>query len=213
MIQCFYGFDPREEVGCHTFVSSVLHHTSEPVSFTPIRGLQKDGSNSFTYSRFKVPEMMGHKGWALFVDGADMIVKADIAELWEKRDYRTAVQVAQHDYKTKHDRKYVGTPMETTNEDYPRKNWSSVMLINCAHPNWRRVRDDMSGSQLHRFTFIDPPFLGHLPLTWNWLADEYGENPEAKLLHWTAGIPAWNSYKDSPHAKDWWDARYKVTNA
>jgi hypothetical protein len=39
--------------------------------------------------------------------------------------FNKAVAVVKHDYKTKHRRKYIGTPLEADNADYPRKNWSS----------------------------------------------------------------------------------------
>lgn len=225
MIPLFFGFDPREEVGAHTFVSSVIHHASEPVAFTPLHlpmlseydGGQRDGTNAFIYSRFLVPHLMGYKGWAIFVDGCDMVCKGDIAELWALRKDRHAVMVVKHDYRTKHPRKYVGTAMEADNADYPCKNWSSVMLINCAHPGWRDITPEkvatMKGAQLHRFTFLQPDEVGDLPMYWNWLADEYGESRDAKLIHWTAGIPAWPAYTNAPMADDWAAARCKVTHA
>lgn len=225
MIRLFYGFDPREEVGAHTFVSSVLHHATQPVSFTPLHAPmlpmygsgQRDGTNSFIYHRFLIPYLCEYRGWAVFADGADMIVKADIAELWNLRNHWKAVQVVQHSYKTKHPRKYVGTPMEADNRDYDRKNWSSLMLINCSHYDWRRITpekiEQMTGADLHRLTFIQDRFLGEIPAEWNWLADEYGENPQAKLLHWTAGIPAWPHYQSAPHADDWRAAHSRVNHA
>lgn len=223
MIHLFYGFDPREEVGSHTFASSVIHHATEPVMLCPLHlpmlpmyaGGQRDGTNAFIYSRFLIPYLMGYKGWAIFADGADMIVKADIAELWGLRDESKAVQVVKHDYKTRHPRKYVGTSMEAANADYPRKNWSSLMLINCER--WRKVTPDAvsnwSGAELHRFAFLADESVGDLPAEWNWLADEYEENQGAKLLHWTAGIPAWPRYSNAPHAVDWASAALKVTHA
>jgi len=97
--------------------------------------------------------------------------------------------------------------MESPNEDYPRKNWSSLMLINCGHFAWRQMTPEkvsqMSGRELHTFSFIPEDRIGALPIEWNWLADEYGENPQAKLLHWTAGIPAFPHYQNTPHAADW----------
>lgn len=226
MIPVYYGFDPREEVGAHTFVSSLVHRASAPVALMPLHlplfrsfyaAGQRDGTNSFIYTRFLIPFLQGFHGWAIFCDGADMVIRADIAELWALRDRKKAVLVAQHDYRTKHPRKYVGTSMEAANEDYPRKNWSSVMLINCEHPDWAMMTPEMvqamTGSELHRFSFIDPEQLGALSLAWNWLADEYGPNEDAKLLHWTAGIPAWAHYKDAPHADDWRAANAKVNSA
>jgi hypothetical protein len=215
MIPLYTGFDPREEAGSHAFHSSVIERASEPVSFCPLHlphlarfydAGQRDGSNSFIYTRFLIPFLQGYSGWALFADGADMLCRADIAELWALRDQFKAVQVVQHEYQTRHPRKYVGTRMETGNADYPRKNWSSVMLINCAHYDWRRITPEslvgMSGADLHRFTFIAPKALGALPVEWNWLADEYGHNPGAKLVHWTAGTPAFKHYADAPHADE-----------
>ena len=166
MIRIFVGFDPREEVGYHAFCSSVIHNTTVPVSICPLHqgmlgmweGGDRDGSNAFIYTRFLVPYLMDYSGFALFVDGADMIVKGDLMDLWAMRDPYKAVQVVQHDYKTRHPRKYVGTLMEADNEDYPRKNWSSLMLMNCAHYDWRRITPDsvkkLSGAELHRFDFI-----------------------------------------------------------
>jgi lipopolysaccharide biosynthesis glycosyltransferase len=207
VIELFYGFDPREEVGCHTFVSSVLHNTREVVRFTPLRGEQKDGTNAFTYARFEIPRLMGYRGFAIFADGADMVCRGDIAELWALREPLCAVQCVQHDYKTKHPRKYVGTPMEAANQDYPRKNWSSLMLINCGHYSWRHQDD-----KPHRLEFVGNR-IGSLPAEWNWLADEYGENDDAKILHWTAGIPAWDHYATAPMSDEWYKAHANVNHA
>jgi hypothetical protein len=71
----------------------------------------------------------------------------------------------------------------------------------------------MSGADLHRFAFIPDRYIGFLPVEWNWLADEYGTDPSAKVLHWTAGIPAWPHYANAPHADDWAKAAMKVTHA
>lgn len=225
MIRLYAGFDPREEAGYHAFCSSVLEHASEPVTICPLhlpmlkklfkRG-QGDGSNAFTYARFLIPYLENYTGHALFMDGADMVFKDDIAKLWAHRDVFKAVQVVAHDYKTKHPRKYVGTRMESDNRDYPRKNWSSVMLINCAHYNWRQITPDtvekMSGGDLHRFSFVQDRFVGYLPKEWNWLADEYGENPDAKVLHWTAGVPRFEHYKNAPMAGDWFKSHERANH-
>ena len=221
LINLYAGFDVREEVGYHTFCSSVIHHASQPVSITPLvlrnlYGLDaRDGTNEFIYSRFLIPQIESWRGFALFCDGADMIVKDDIAKLWAMRNHKYAVQVVKHEYRTKHVRKYVGTAMEADNRDYPRKNWSSVMLINCQHGMWREIDDSYisthSGADLHRFNWIPDEYIGELPIEWNWLADELGDNPEAKLLHWTAGIPGFPHYSTAPQASDWFDATRKIT--
>lgn len=223
MIRVFAGYDPRESAGYHTFCQSVIDTCSKPVSIAPlslkqVKGVygqgQRDGTNEFIYTRFLIPYLCGYEGWALFVDGADMICKGDLAELWALRDTFTAVQVVKHDYKTRHPKKYVGTRMESGNADYPAKNWSSVMLINCAHPEWRIVTPsfvaDTPGSVLHRFSFMDPTWVGDLPKEWNWLPQEHGDNPDAKLIHYTAGVPGFHHYKDTEMASDWWAAHKRM---
>lgn len=210
VIRLFTGFDPREAVGWHAFCQSVIERSSEAVSITALHGEQRDGSNAFTYSRFLVPHLCHFNGMAIFADGADMLLRGDLAELWEMRDPWRAVQVVQHAYQTKHARKYVGTELEAANEDYPRKNWSSLVIWNCAHFANRRLTpeyvSEQSGEFLHRFEWIKDEWIGDLPMSWNWLADEYGESEEAKLLHWTAGIPGFYHYRDAPHAPEWQDA-------
>lgn len=215
MIPVYIGFDPREEAGSHVFDSSLVHHARQPVSITPLHlphfasfypPTHRDGTNAFIYTRFLIPFLQSFKGWAIFVDGADMMMRADIGELWAQRDEYKAVQVVAHSYRTRHPRKYLGTQMEADNRDYPRKNWSSVMLINCAHYAWRQLTPEvvlqMSGEDLHQFTFIPEDRIGFLPAEWNWLADEYGYNADAKLVHWTAGTPAFDHYKDAPFADE-----------
>lgn len=213
MIPVYVGFDEREEAGTHVFNSSLIHRATCPVSIIPLHlkhfesfyaSGQRDGTNAFIYTRFLIPFLQQWRGFAIFCDGADMLMRADIAELWALRDHYKAVQVVKHDYKTYHPRKYVGTRMEAPNADYPRKNWSSVMLINCAHYHWRDMTPErvaqMTGPELHRFSWLSDSLIGDLPVEWNWIADEFGENKRAKLIHWTTGTPAFENYKDAPHS-------------
>jgi hypothetical protein len=211
LIRLFCGYDAREAVGFHAFVQSVVEHSSEPVAITPIySGERRDGTNAFTYSRFLVPWMCGFEGFALWVDGADMLAAGDLADLWAEREGWYAAKVVKHDYVPKSDRKYVGTEMEAPNEAYPRKQWSSVILWDCEHylnrvltPQYVAEHD---GAHLHRFGWIpdeQQDQIGELSVKWNWLCDEYGANTSAKLLHWTNGIPGFYAYRDSPHSEEW----------
>lgn len=204
----FTGWDVREARGWHAFAESVMEHCKQPVALIPLLiDAQRDGTNAFTYSRFLVPHICDYSGYAIFVDGADMIVNDDLANLWEYRSGWHAVQVVKHDYKTQHSRKYVGTEMEAANADYPRKNWSSVILWDCGHYMNRCLTPEyvekQSGAFLHRFGWLPDDRIGDLPAEWNWLADEYGVNTAARILHWTAGIPAIRAYAQSPHAQAW----------
>ncbi len=210
MINVYIGYDPREAIAYHVCSNSLIRHSSLPLSITPLAlnnlpsysEAHTDGSNQFIYSRFLVPDLMNYEGWAIFMDG-DMLVRADIAELWLLRDDSKAVMCVQHDYKTKSRNKYFGAD----NADYPRKNWSSVVLWNCAHPANRSVTPQFvmssTGAQLHRFTWLEDSQIGQIPKVWNWLPDEFGENQDAKLLHWTLGAPCFHEYACAPMACEW----------
>lgn len=210
MIEVFIGYDARESVAYHVCANSIIRHASVPVSLSPLalnslpgyHEKHADGSNQFIYSRFLVPHLRNYQGWALFMDG-DMILRTDIAELWAMRDESKAVMCVHHDYKTKASQKYLGA----VNQDYPRKNWSSVVLWNCGHPANRGVTPQFveaaTGAQLHRFTWLPDDLVGEIPKVWNWLPDEFGPNPEAKLLHWTLGTPCFHEYATASMAEEW----------
>jgi lipopolysaccharide biosynthesis glycosyltransferase len=210
MIPIFVGYDPREAIAYHVCANSIIRHSSHPVSFNPLalnimRDYEEqhtDGSNHFIYSRFLVPHLMQYKGWAIFIDG-DMLLRDDINNLWELRDESKAVMVVKHNYKTKLSEKYLGAK----NEDYPRKNWSSVILWNCSHPANAGVTPQFvqsaTGAQVHRFTWLDDSLIGELPAEWNWLPDEFGANPNAKLLHYTLGTPSFHEFATTPMGDEW----------
>lgn len=202
MIPIFVGYDKRESIAYSVFCHSVLRQTKEQVCFIPISGEQRDGSNSFIYERFTIPHRMGYKGWALWADG-DMLCRGDIKELWDLREHDCDVMVVKHNYSTKHPTKYLGQ----RNEDYERKNWSSLMLINCGNYPWRKITPEYvskaTGSHLHRFQFLKDERIGDLPKEWNWLVGEYDLSLEAKLVHFTIGLPCWKQYSKWDYAAEW----------
>ncbi len=213
MLHVFFGHEDRLAAGTTAFVHSAIQHARRPICLAPLsrtaveRGL-REGTNAFTYRRFLVPWMMQFSGIALFVDGSDMLCRADLNELVDQHlDMYSAVQVVKHDYVSQHPRKYVGTSMEANNVGYARKQWASVMLINCAHFAWRGVDPEFVQNakplDLLQLSFIPDRHIGDLPMAWNWLADEHGANHDAKLVHWTAGVPAILAYRNSPMAEEW----------
>lgn len=209
-IPIFVGYDPREAVAYHVCVNSIIRHASRPVSIVPLslnllsgyNETHNDGSNHFIYSRFLVPYLCDYIGHAIFIDG-DMIVRDDIVKLWEMKDSCLDVQVVKHNYETRMPVKYLGNK----NENYPRKNWSSVILWNCRNfPNRRLTPEYImksSGKHLHRFEWLDDARIGELPIEWNWLPDEFGDNPDAKLLHYTLGAPCFDDFANGPMTDKW----------
>lgn len=218
MEKIFVGYDPREAEVMHVCMQSIMEVTNRPVSFVPLtlksletvyKEVHTDGSNAFIYSRFLAPYLCNFNGRALFIDG-DMILRRDIGELFDMFDPDKAVQVVKHSYKTRQPIKYMGAK----NEDYPRKNWSSVILWNCEHEANKRLTPDFiqnsSGKFLHRFSWLDENEIGELPISWNWLPDEFGANEEANLLHFTLGAPCFLEYSGSPMANEYNINRMKM---
>ena len=210
MISIYVGYDSKETVAYHVCSNSLIRNSTVPISINPLalhllcnyRELHNDGSNKFIYSRFLVPYLQNYCGWAIYMDG-DMVVLDDIKNLFDLRDDNKAVQVVKHNYKTRMPVKYLGSK----NEDYPRKNWSSVIIWNCStYPNRRLTPEFVqkaTGAELHRFTWIQDQRIGELPREWNWLPDEYGANPNAKLLHYTLGTPCFHEFADTPQGEEW----------
>lgn len=210
MIPIFIGYDPREAVAYHVCANSIIRHSSQPVAFAPLalnilkdyEEKHTDGSNHFIYSRFLVPHLMGYNGWAIFMDG-DMLVREDITKLFELREEDKAVMVVKHKYETKMTTKY----LNSKNENYPCKNWSSVILWNCGHPANKKITPEFvqnaTGAQLHRFTWLNDNEIGQLPIEWNWLPDEYGDNARAKLCHYTLGTPSFHEFATTSMGNEW----------
>jgi hypothetical protein len=213
-IPVFVGYDPREAVAYHVCCNSIIRLATAPVAIVPLalnlmRDYQEthtDGSNTFVYSRFLVPYLMGYQGRAVFIDG-DMVLQSDILELFDLLDDQHAVAVVKHDYQTRSAVKYLGN----ANHNYPRKNWSSVIVWNCGHVKNHVLTPDLvqhsTGSYLHRFGWLDDVNIGELPREWNWLPDELGANPAAKLLHYTLGTPCFAEYESVPQADAWHQER------
>jgi len=210
-IPVFVGYDPREAIAYHTCVNSIIRNSSQPVAIVPVAlnlfrdyaETHTDGSNHFIYTRFLVPYLMDYQGWAIFIDG-DMIVRGDIAELWDMKDYTKDALVVKHDYQTRMTEKYLGN----VNQNYPRKNWSSVILWNCNAIRNRILTPEFvqqsTGAYLHRFSWLDDQRIGELPVEWNWLDVEYEYNPLAKLVHYTLGTPCFHEFADRGDFSDEW---------
>lgn len=209
MINLFCGHDQREAIGWHVFAQSVIARASKPVALIPLSSMGlSHGSNAFTLSRFMIPWIMDFKGHAIFADASDMLMLGDVAELDGLFNPQFSVQVVMHkNYATKHKTKYKGTDMECPNMDYPRKNWTSLMILNCEHPSWANVGpmslDNLPALDSLQLKNCDDYEIGELPDCWNRLVDEGHEIAGAKLCHWTAGMPGFAHYREAHGAEHW----------
>ena len=213
MINIFVGYDTKEKSAFNVLSYSILKNSTQPIAITPIYlGNIKDtfirernnlSSTEFSFSRFIIPHLMNYQGWAVFMD-CDQLMKADIAELWRLRDDKYAVQVCKHDYIPKSETKFLGQ-VQTV---YPKKNWSSFMLMNCKKcaaltPDYV---NSATGLELHQFKWLESEdLIGDLPLEWNWLADEYECKEDVKNIHYTEGGPWFEGYANCDYADDWFE--------
>jgi hypothetical protein len=215
MIRVFIGFDPREDVAFGVLSHSIHARSGEPVAVAPVMLSQLEGvyrrersalqSSDFSFSRFLTPYLCGYQGWAVFMD-CDMLALDDIAKLWRLRDERYAVQVVKHVHVPKEEVKFLGEKQTK----YEKKNWSSVMLMNCARctaltPDYV---NRASGLELHQFKWLEGEHLiGDLPRAWNHLVGYDAPRRDASLVHFTIGGPYFDAYRDCEYAAEWFAER------
>lgn len=212
-MRVFIGYDPREAVAYHVCCQSIIENCDPAkrhlLSFHPVSGERRDGSNDFIYARFLIPYLSAWRGHAVFLDG-DMLVRGDISELFELPEMYRGVYLVKHNYRTKFPTKYLGN----INVDYPRKNWSSVVVWNCGFYPHRRLTPEFvakaSGSDLHRFSWLKDEQIGELPASWNHLTMEYPESPDAKLYHYTIGAPCFTDYREQEGAREWFETYHRA---
>ena len=214
-MKVFVGYDPREDIAyqvCkHSIISKqpdadvqALRQQELRQSGWYKRPVDKLASTEFTFTRFLIPELMNFKGWALFMD-CDMILTTDIKELFDQVDDKYAVMCVQHDYKVKEGFKMDGQKQTV----YPRKNWSSVVLWNCAHPSNKVMTMDtvneqeLNGAYFHRFSWLKDEEIGELDHTWNYLVGVYNDIDKPNLIHYTEGGPWFENYRDCEFNNLW----------
>ncbi len=218
-LRVYIGWDSREDIAYQVAKLSIENLASVPVEVIPLKQkiLRKDGlywrdvdalaATEFTFTRFLIPELNNFDGWALFID-CDFVFLDDVKNIFDQADDKYAIMCAQHDY----------TPEEGVKMDgqkqtqYPRKNWSSMMLINCGHPSNKQVTKDFvndphkTGAFLHRFSWLDNEEIGKLSHEYNWLVGWYKEPKDGspKALHYTEGGPWFKQYENCEYANEWY---------
>ena len=204
MNRVFIGYDSREDIAYQVLKHSIEAHASRPLDIRPLKIADLDfrrhdplASTEFTFTRFLVPSLCEYRGLALFMD-CDMVALADLNPLFDLDMSNLALRVVKHDYRPTSAIKMDGK-VQTV---YPRKNWSSFMLMNCARLTlWTpEAVETRPPSWLHRFEDIPDEQIGDLPFTWNVL-DRYAE--DTKLIHYTEGGPWFEKYKDHPYGDVW----------
>jgi lipopolysaccharide biosynthesis glycosyltransferase len=211
-LRIFIGWDSREAEAADVLAYSLRKHASIPLDIRYLKRADLDfkrahdplQSTEFTYTRFLVPHLCGYRGKAVFMD-CDMLCLGDIKELDDLDMSAHALRVVKHDHRPKARFKMDGC-VQTV---YPRKNWSSLMLMNCERLHlWSKATvESESGAFLHRFQAIADDLIGDIPDTWNTL-DWMDER--TRLIHYTSGGPWFKECRSHPYGAIWlaWYERY-----
>lgn len=180
----------------------------QPINYNTVKEYDREKdqyeSTQFAFARFFAPYLSNFKGISIFLDG-DFLLLESIDKLLDLYDSKYALQCCQHDYKPKESIKMDGKLQAV----WPRKNWSSLMIINNEHPKNKTLTpttiNNQSGAFLHRFKWLDDAEIGSLPLQWNWLVNWYTEPDDGcpLALHYTEGGPWLKEFKDCEYSKVW----------
>lgn len=183
-LNIFIGYDPRQPVAFHVAAHSIQSRASKPVAITRLQlnqlPITRRGLTEFTYSRYLCPWLCDYQGYSAFVD-ADMLCRADIAQLARAIDSAAAVSVVMHEQKFER---------------------PSLMVFNnarCQKLTPEYVDDPQQG--LFDLRWAVP--IGSIPKDWNHLVGYDAPNPDAKIVHFTKGIPCWPETKDCEFAGEW----------
>ena len=176
----FIGVDESQMLGAKVLEYSIRKHATLSVQFDTMRDANipkpQDPKNEprtqFSYNRFTIPKRAGYHGRALYVD-ADMLVFADLRELWETPfDGATVLHAP------------------PSAPDRPKQ--TSVMLLNCDALTWDvpAIIADLDAQKydydgLMRDMVLEPDgaVRENLPIEWNSL-EEYHAG-KTRLIHYT----------------------------
>jgi hypothetical protein len=230
----YIGYDPKEDTAYEVLKFSIERISGKNIRVVPLRkdlleltGMYRrkselikgqpydviDGrpfSTEFSFSRFLVPALNLYEGKALFMD-SDMYLRADVNELFEMCDMDYyPVYCVHHKYEPEKTTKMDGKEQHP----YRRKNWSSLMMFNCAHEENKKLTPEVvntqSGRWLHGFGWLPDKEadIGKIPEEWNWLDGHSPEDMDAKNVHFTTGGPWFKDWRprgkiEGKYAVEW----------
>ena len=220
-MKIYIGYDSKQKIASKVCEYSLRHHSKNlDTDFLKLTQLKKkklywrpykNQSTEFTYSRFLIPYLQNYKGWAMYCDD-DFLFVQDVKHLMKLQNNSKAVLCVKHEYKPKSKTK-MGNKKQI---NYDKKNWSSLMLINCEHPDVKNLDLSMvneeNGEYLHQFEWLNEEDIGSIPHSWNWLVNWYRTDkgdghPDA--LHYTEGGP-W--VVDSEYKQTWLNYKKQMEN-
>lgn len=193
MVEIYIGVDLRQPIAAQVLMHSIYTRASGPVSITPLvlsqLPIKRRGLTDFTFSRFLTPFLSDYKGRSIFMD-ADMLCLADVYELIELADPLAAVSVVKNKL---------------------RFEWPSLMVFNNAmcirlQPAW--IDDEHTVPQSLSWAKT----IGELPSEYNHIVGYDEPRPDAKIVHFSQGLPCWQETRNCEYA-DEWQAERKMANS
>lgn len=187
-LSVFIGYDSRQPVAHAVAAESVSVHASRAVPITALRlnqlPITRRGLTEFTYSRYLVPYLSGYTGFSLYLD-SDILCRADVLDLlpFPIAYPEMAVFVV---------------PQKTLHFERP-----SVMLFN--NEKCRILTPEYVEDTKHPLSDLAWASGVHgLPPLWNHLVGYDEPKTNAKIVHFTKGIPIWPETKESEFVGEWW---------
>lgn len=172
----FIGYDARQPLAYTICQHSILRHATRRVQIEPLilahMPMQRRGLTDFTYTRWLVPWLCDFRGDALFID-PDTIVRGDVTEIPRLADPSMAASVVQGRLQFE---------------------WASLIYFQCGNFACRTLTPEYVADETHqpaKFDWVPAGRLGALPAEWNHLVLYDPPNPDAQIIHYTAGIPCW----------------------
>jgi hypothetical protein len=177
----FVGTDQTQMLACRVLEFSIKKHASMTVEVTPIdnaglpvpKDATRQARTGFSFCRFKIPALCNFSGRGIYLD-ADMLVLADIADLWSRPFEGADLLFAEQ------------------SSAQGRLPQYSVLVLNCSNLQWD-AQDIVSGLDqgrydytqlMHEFCILPPERKrALLPSEWNSL--EHYEPGTTRLLHYT----------------------------
>jgi hypothetical protein len=224
-MKIFIGWDSREDIAYKVCENSIIRHASVGLEIYPIKQdvMRNKGiywrehdplsSTEFSFTRFLVPYLTGYKGWAVFMD-CDFLWRGDIAALEDYMNPYYGAVVVKHDYKPKEAHKMDGR----VQHQYPRKNWSSMILWNCEHLHIKALTPEIvnreSGMFLHQLRFLWDACIGDLPVAYNYLEGWHTKDdcPNPQAVHFTRGGPWFKDWTDVEYGKEWMNIAKEIVH-
>lgn len=225
-LHIYIGFDAIDHLAYRVCEASILGQTGEDVEIHPLRDWQlrqeafytraysvaasgqkmdfldgRSHSTEFSYTRFLTPLIhliKGRKGPCLFMD-ADTMLRGDIGELFAAADHSHVVQCVHHNHVPAETSKIVGV----VQQQYDRKNWSSVMLFPGRVPYTIEDVNLKDRDWLHQMRWADGRSIGELGEEWNWL-EGWSTHEDPKIVHFTRGTPDLPGWDKVHYGGEFW---------